>query len=175
MKGYPYSYYFSIYNHCWGWATWRRAWRLNDPDMRNYNKFLQAGSLKSMSAMRNFETYWKRHFDEVRLGTLDTWDYVWTYSCWANNGVTCTPRFNLVSNIGFGRDATHTFDPEAFMANLPTQALESDLVHPPATGVSGSFDDNVARYVYGIKPHLGPIDRARRHLSRLLQRLAGGR
>jgi hypothetical protein len=21
------SYYFSKYNHCWGWATWRRAWR----------------------------------------------------------------------------------------------------------------------------------------------------
>ena len=22
-----YSYYFSIFNHIWGWATWRRAWR----------------------------------------------------------------------------------------------------------------------------------------------------
>ncbi len=29
----PYSYYFSRFFHCWGWATWRRAWRHYDIDM----------------------------------------------------------------------------------------------------------------------------------------------
>ena len=29
----PYSYYFSIYAHIWGWATWRRAWQYYDDRM----------------------------------------------------------------------------------------------------------------------------------------------
>ena len=28
------SYYFSKYNHCWGWATWKNSWELNDPDIK---------------------------------------------------------------------------------------------------------------------------------------------
>jgi len=175
MNGYPYSYYFSIYNHCWGWAAWRRAWRLYDDDMRNYGRFLESGALKRMSAMSNFEAHWKRCFDEVRMRTLDTWDYVWTYSCWANSGLTCTPRVNLVSNIGFGREATRTFDGESHLANIPTQSLERALVHPAVIATSVSLDDNVARDVCGVKPYRSPIRRAGRHLSRLLQRVAGSR
>jgi hypothetical protein len=39
---------------------------------------------------------------------IDTWDYPWTASVWFHNGLTATPNVNLVSNIGFGPDATHT-------------------------------------------------------------------
>ena len=27
------SYYFSGYNHIWGWATWKRVWRIYDKNM----------------------------------------------------------------------------------------------------------------------------------------------
>lgn len=30
------SYYFSIYPHIWGWATWRRAWKLFDRDIKDF-------------------------------------------------------------------------------------------------------------------------------------------
>jgi hypothetical protein len=28
------SYYFSRYHHCWGWATWKRAWQHFDFEMK---------------------------------------------------------------------------------------------------------------------------------------------
>ena len=101
MKGYPYSYYFSKYNHCWGWASWRRAWQHYDGSMESYPEFKRAAVLDTMSSVPGFSAHWQKCFDSVDTRELDTWDYVWTYSCWAQNGLTATPRTNLVSNIGF--------------------------------------------------------------------------
>lgn len=30
------SYHFSYYSHVWGWATWRRAWKDYDVDLKNF-------------------------------------------------------------------------------------------------------------------------------------------
>jgi len=35
------SYYFSKIEHCWGWATWKRAWRCFDVHMANLDAFLE--------------------------------------------------------------------------------------------------------------------------------------
>src|SRR5262249_49404554 len=110
MSGYPYSYYFSKYVHVWGWATWRRAWRSYDDTMKLYPEYIDFNFSKSRSPSSSFIAYWKGELDKVYRRTLDTWDYVWMFSCWANSGLTCTPRVNLVSNIGFGPDATHCRD-----------------------------------------------------------------
>lgn len=118
MKRYPYSYYFSKYNHVWGWATWRRSWRYYDDTMKSYPEYVDYNCFKSLSCSRGFSNYWRGEFDTVYHRTLDTWDYVWTFSCWANSGLTCTPRVNLVSNIGFGPDATHCHDSSANTLSL---------------------------------------------------------
>lgn len=52
--------------------------------------------------------YWRRCFDAVYRGEIDTWDYQWNYCCWINSGLAITPEVNLISNIGFGINATHT-------------------------------------------------------------------
>src|SRR5262249_17348584 len=119
MKGYPYSYHFSEYHHVWDWSTWRLSWRYYDDTMKLYHDYDDYDFLKSVSCSRSFFSYWKREFDQVYHRTLDTWDYVWLFSCWANSGLTCTPRVNLVSNIGFGADATHTHDSNSSSSNVP--------------------------------------------------------
>jgi hypothetical protein len=43
----PESYYFSYYPDMWGWATWRRAWRLYDRDLSRWPEFKQAGRLRA--------------------------------------------------------------------------------------------------------------------------------
>jgi hypothetical protein len=65
---------------------------------------------------------------------------VWTYSCWAQNGLTATPRVNLVSNIGFGDDATHTIDGGNDCANKATGALTLPLSHPSIMTPHEGFD-----------------------------------
>ncbi len=127
-----YSYYFSRNIHCWGWATWRRAWKLYDREMTLWPAFRDGGGLKAWSAGdERFEKYWLAVFDSVSKVAIDTWDYQFLFTCWAQHGLACVPQKNLVSNIGFLTGATHTFDPTNPLANLPTQDLSFPLRHPP--------------------------------------------
>jgi hypothetical protein len=60
----------------------------------------------------------------VRDGLIDTWDYQWTYSAWKHGGLAALPQVNLVTNLGFRSDATHTTEAGARLANLRTKVLE---------------------------------------------------
>lgn len=102
-----YSYYFSCYSHIWGWATWKRAWMLYDRDMKFWNKQDSMEVLKKGRAWKPFEFYWRRIFKKTAMGQIDSWAYIWSFSCWINGGLTVIPENNLVKNIGFGPGATH--------------------------------------------------------------------
>ena len=126
----PYSYYFSKYFHCWGWASWRRVWQHYDPAMESWPQFERANGLTSVADSPEEEAYWRRIFDLTYRGEIDTWDYQWLYNCWTQSGLTVLPDVNLISNIGFGTSATHTSDANHVHANRPTQSI-GPLVHPP--------------------------------------------
>lgn len=123
------SYFFSKYNHVWGWASWRRAWSHYDVELSNWHKWKR--SLEWLEALDSVAErhYWSRIFTLVSDGLIDTWDYQWTASIWKNGGLSITPSRNLVSNIGFGNNATHTKDSRSERANQTTFAIQS-LVHP---------------------------------------------
>ena len=40
---------------------------------------------------------------------------------WMSKSLTATPNVNLVKNIGFGKDATHTLDENSNLNNLNLQ------------------------------------------------------
>ncbi len=117
------SYYFSKYFHCWGWATWRRAWRDYDFTMRSWPAFRDRGGLRELCDTPEENWYWTRVFDRQYQGLCDTWDYQWTYCCWSQSRLSIVPSVNLVSNIGFGADATHTTHSIDELAELPTEPL----------------------------------------------------
>jgi hypothetical protein len=52
------------------------------------------------------------------------------FSIWAQNGLCITPNVNLVSNIGFGLDATHTTG-DSPLKSLSTFEMVFPLKHPP--------------------------------------------
>lgn len=71
--------------------------------------------------------HWSRLFDDVRSGTVDTWDVQWCYTAWKERWQSLLPRYNLVSNIGFGVDATHTTDPSTRLSRLRLEVPDIDL------------------------------------------------
>ncbi len=125
-----YSYYFSRYNHCWGWATWKRAWQYYDdtmalwPQVRDENWIFDI--LQDEQAFR----YWSATFQGMYEG-FDTWDYPWLFACWLNQGLTILPNINLVSNIGFGKEGTHATDSNSILSNIPVEEIQFPLKHPP--------------------------------------------
>jgi len=126
-----YSYYFSIYNHCWGWATWRRAWQYYDMQMKLWDKAKQENWLKNVVTNPFARRYWINKFEKTYQGYIDSWAYRWTLACWLQNGLTILPNVNLVSNIGFDTSSTHTKSYKSPFANMSKEAIQFPLNHPP--------------------------------------------
>ncbi len=122
------SYYFSNYNHLWGWATWRRAWQQYDNKMQQWPQFQQQNLLSQILPTPEAVNYWATRF-QANYNGFNSWGYGWTFACWLHQKLTIIPEVNLVSNIGFGADATHTQTID-FVANLPTAEITFPLKHP---------------------------------------------
>lgn len=124
-KNINYSYYFSKYIHIWGWATWRRAWQKNELDIKFWPEWKKSNKWNSLFSDNIERIYWEGIFDLAYDNKIDTWDYSWIASVWFNNGITINPNINLVSNIGFNEDATHTKNSNQKFANLPIGKLDT--------------------------------------------------
>lgn len=124
-----FSYYFSRYNHIWGWASWRRAWKDYDVEMNSWPEVRDGEWLYDLLG-EDVARYWMANFERAYTGKIDTWDYQWTFACWIHNGLSILPNVNLVSNIGFGEEATHTKNSESKVANLPMEEMGFPLIHP---------------------------------------------
>ena len=162
-----YSYYFSRYTHIWGWATWRRAWRLYDHQMKRWPELREAGWLSKMLGNRAAVDYWRRIFDETYGEKNSSWAYRWTFSAWTHGALTILPNVNLVSNIGFGATATHTLIRYRSGAALPVRPMEFPLKHPPACVRDEDADAHTQLTVYTRSPWW------RRFAGKVYRRLRG--
>lgn len=105
----PSSYTFTRYPHVWGWATWKRAWNHYDEDLASWRGEEGLNTVSRVSGgSRDFERFWKRMLDGVRSGEVDSWAYIWSYSFWRARMLGISPGVNLIENLGFSSDATHT-------------------------------------------------------------------
>lgn len=135
-----YSYYFSHFVHCWGWASWRRAWRYYDVGMSLWPEVASSGSLAAILGHDLGLNYWHKIFELTYNGYIDTWDYQWVFNCWCQNGLSILPQVNLISNIGFDAQGTHTTNSSSRVANLPTEPMQFPLQHPPFMLPNTVFD-----------------------------------
>jgi len=62
------------------------------------------------------------------------------FASWLQNGLHILPNVNLVANIGFGVDATHTKSLRK-CANMPVEAVGFPLQHPPFIIRDAAADD----------------------------------
>lgn len=170
MKGWPYSYYYSIFNHCWGWASWRRAWAFYDSELEAFDPATAPRMLDKLCPVRGFGSQWTDILNRVKAGGIDSWAYIWTWSCFRQGGLTCTPKVNLVSNIGFGDLGTHTTARTSPFANMPTSVLEQPIKSPPEERPEQIFDRYVALKHFGVgRPPL--LKRMKKTFKRLASSL----
>jgi hypothetical protein len=147
-----YSYYFSRMTHIWGWATWRRSWARYDRHLRDWPEIRSANLLAEVFDDPRLVRYWTARFDEMHDDTgPDTWDYQWTYTNLVNNVLCITPRVNMVTNIGFGKEATHTVNPDKRMI-LEAHPIDQPLRHPPCLIPLRSMDRISQQFV--LQPSL---------------------
>ena len=96
---------------------------------------------KEIFTKRSYLHYWVNLFNHVKNKPVDTWDASWQYSLLKNNGYSITPTNNLITNIGFGSNATHTKTKEGL--SLPTNPIPLPINHPPEVLIDTKADNNL--------------------------------
>jgi hypothetical protein len=125
----PESYYFSLYNHIWGWASWRRAWKHYQVDLMNIQATEIKQTLKGLFKRKIDQDFWLEMFKYAKSGNINTWDYQWMFAVWQQNGKAIIPAVNLISNIGFGAGGTNTQIVDQNLALVSHTSLAFPLIH----------------------------------------------
>ncbi|MBD5489842.1 MAG: glycosyltransferase family 2 protein [Lachnospiraceae bacterium] len=101
------SYIFTPIIEIWGWATWKRAWQQYDYDISDWRERKVSACMKAVMDDKAINHYSKL-FDYVYTHKIDTWDYQLQYLALQKGTFAIVPKKNMVKNIGFGAEATHT-------------------------------------------------------------------
>lgn len=135
------SFLYSRLVPIWGWATWRRAWQYYDIDMQLWPSYRELSDIDYFGTEAK-EVY--RAFQANYCHQVDSWDGQWVFSCLVNNGLSLIPKTNLVKNIGFSKDATHTTKTPSY-ASTPIHPLDFPLKVPETKSPNQEFDQQYLR------------------------------
>ena len=143
------SYYFTRIQHCWGWASWRRAWKYYSYDINDLDIFIQNKIINKIFKQNYVQNYWFNIFRKMQNHEVDAWDYQWTYAIFKENGLCINPSMNLVTNIGFSNEATHTFDTNSIYNNQLRYDLET-IHHPHKIKINNSLINKINNIAFGL-------------------------
>lgn len=131
------SYVFSRFKACWGWATWRRAWKYIDLELQNYDYARDVVPLMVYDQSR--AVHWHTALKLIAQDKVTAWDWPWYFSVAAQSQLCIFPCKNLVANIGFGEDGTHCLG-EAPAEAITSYSLDFPLVAPKSVMVDYDFE-----------------------------------
>ncbi len=125
------SYYFSSFNHIWGWATWRRVWKRHDTEMKDWPALKKTSLLsRILLGDKKAVAFWKSRLQKGYSGFTNTWDYQLQFTSWKLNGLTIIPDRNLITNIGiYDEFATHQSHGNLGY-DTKSSAIGFPLIHP---------------------------------------------
>lgn len=124
----PTSFHFSSAPYIWGWGTWRRVWNAFRADQQK--ETWSADEIESVMATFASKSQ-ARSFRSMMVNAhkLNTWDVSLAVWIRLHKLLSVVPKRNLVENIGFGADATHTLF-EAFDVQVPLQEMQGEPIAP---------------------------------------------
>lgn len=164
------SYYFSIHNRIWGWASWRRTWENYDYFLNNISYRESNQILHNLFKNKDERMYWGSVFLNSKSNQTNNsaWDFQFMFLQWKLGGLTLTPNTNLITNIGFGADATHTAWGEKNKNLNRKSGPVYPLTHPSLIKRNIEAD----RYYFRkyIKPERGFIFRSKRKLKKIFNK-----
>lgn len=141
------SYHFANYDWVWGWASWRRAWRKYDVTMSQWSDPCCRNKIRQLLQNDEFFSLREKAFQQAFDNNIDTWDYQWSFTRHLYEGLAVVPSINLVTNIGYGRDATHTKVMDNELAGMSSGRIDLPLRCPEGIVSDSGYDLLVVRMI----------------------------
>ena len=143
------SYHFSYWCGIWGWASWKRAWKYYDYEMKLWGNSQVQERVNDLLVSENQFKNRKKIFDKFyqQPEAIFSWDYQWHFACLAQSGLTIVPCVNQVSNIGFGKGATHTRWSNPLLENLKTYPMLFPIRNNDFVAVDRGYDQETFKKI----------------------------
>ena len=163
------DYFFSVVPYTWGWATWRRNWVDYDYSMSSWSTINHKKLLKFISLNKDHQNYWRYVFDTTAQSIPnDIWDYQFFYMCYRRRQFSIVPNCNLISNIGYDKDATHISRDSVYEQIKRKGSLVFPIKHPKKLIRNINYDNLVLDFCYGRIPSIPIIKLIKRFIKRKL-------
>ena len=107
---------------CWGWATWKRAWKKFNPNARQLYHQILSRKLGSKFDYNNSYPFCKMLLDQAN-GKIDSWAIRWMASCFLGEGLTLNVGKSLVRNIGTDGSGSNTGDTSSFDVDISDEKV----------------------------------------------------
>ncbi len=102
---------------CWGWATWKRAWKDLEQDGKKLLDEVKSRNLQREADFNRSYGYTKMLKDQIK-GKVDSWAVRWYMSNFLLNKLTLYPGNSLVQNIGNDNSGTHRENSNRYITKL---------------------------------------------------------
>jgi hypothetical protein len=110
----------------WGWATWKRAWDLFNPDGEALLSEIMKKKLNREFDFNNNYPFTRMLRRQVN-GENDSWAIRWNASLFLNNKLSVNAGKSLVQNIGFDGSGRHSGRDVIYTTPLHMSALSSEI------------------------------------------------
>ena len=129
------DYFFIRGADCWGWGTWKRAWKKFNPDGNDLLNKIKNQNYEKLFNFNNSFNYTKMLEDQVK-GRNNSWAIRWHASMFLENMFTLYPKTSLVKNNGTKYGTHSNFDTlnlgkkfieKKYKPIIKKQAKEDDL------------------------------------------------
>ena len=136
------SYFFAKTGSCWGWATWKRAWKNVEYDMpymkdENVRRLFRKSVTPKGYGDKLLKLGDYRYAEFQNVGKLSAWTFQHGMSIWLNSQLVIVPSRNMITNVGLTGDSTHALNdirklPKATqrLFNMETFPLHFPITHP---------------------------------------------
>ncbi len=149
---YTYDTFFFPRASSWGWGTWKRAWTHFDPNIDDFNEFIQ-----DKQRVKEFQKGGQDQLYTLKnqmKGHVSSWAVKWSYVHYKHNAFCLYPVSSLIDNIGFSSLATHTKSEPNYKPYFVDSSFFEKKVF--------SFDHHISankyiceQFEYILKPSLG--------------------
>jgi len=147
------SYYFLSIPSVWGMATWKRAWKKYDGQIKSWPEIRDKKLIYEVLPSSAAAFYFSKKFQDYYDHKINSWDGQWVYACLVNRGLTIYSNKNIVSNIGYNiQDSYHGVQENDLWGNLKLESLSFPLVHPDKVELNKVWDE------YGVRVRYHRVD-----------------
>lgn len=103
------DYFFIKGADCWGWGTWKRAWKKFNPDAKKLLFKIKNKNLVDLFNLNNSFDYLKMLQDQIDKKN-NSWAIRWYASTFLENMYTLYPKISFVQNMGTNYGTHSKFD-----------------------------------------------------------------